>query len=412
MKAELIFSGSELLQGRVLNTNAQYLGRRLFQSNVEVGWHVTVGDNMAYLKQVLRQAMNRADLILITGGLGPTSDDLTKDAVAELLDLPMVLDDNSLAHIKGMFEKMGMSMPESNIRQAIFPAGAIILPNKRGTAPGALIERGDQMIALLPGPPHEMSSMFEETLLPIVLKRLGSGTSIRDKVFSLTGIAESAVQDLLKDLDGQINPGISYLARPGEVQVRVAAYADSAAVAEKMVAELSEKVEMLLEEHIFGDGSEAVEYVAARLLMQKGMLISVAESCTGGLIAARLTDIPGSSDYFMGGVVAYSNELKQSLLGVAPELIEQHGAVSKQTAIAMAEGVRDLTGTNLGLAVTGIAGPDGGTATKPRGLVYIALAAADETTCRKFQFPGERFAVRRGTVNAALNMVNQYLKDR
>ncbi|OPX86696.1 MAG: putative competence-damage inducible protein [Pelotomaculum sp. PtaB.Bin104] len=412
MKAELIFSGSELLQGRVLNTHAQYLGRRLFQSDIEVGWHVTVGDNLAHLKQAVRQALERADLVLITGGLGPTTDDLTKDAVAEVLGLQMVLDEKSLADIKDLFAKRGMSMPESNTRQAIFPVGATILPNKRGTAPGALIEKANKIIALLPGPPHEMSAMFEDTLLPMLLERLVSGTAIRHKVFKLSGISESAVQDLLKDLDGQVNPGITYLAKPGEIQVRVAAHAASAEQAEKMVAELSEKVQSQLEEHIYGYDGEAVEQVVARLLLQKGMFISTAESCTGGLIGARLTDLPGSSGYFMGGVIAYSNELKQSILGVAPELLEQHGAVSEETAIAMAEGVRKLTGTSLGLAVTGIAGPDGATTTKPRGLVYIALAAADGTTCRKFQFPGERFAVRRGTVNAALSMVNQYLKVR
>lgn len=411
MKAELIFTGSELLQGRVLNSHAQYLGRRLFQSDIEVAWQVTVGDHLAHLKQVVRQAVDRADLVLITGGLGPTTDDLTKDAVAEVLGLPMVLDEKSLAGIKELFNRRGMIMPECNAGQAMFPAGATILPNTRGTAPGALIEKGHKLIALLPGPPHELSAMFEDTLLPLLTKRFGSGPVIRYKVFNLTGISESAVQDRLKNLDGQINPGITYLAKPGELQVRVTAQAASAAQAEKMVAELSEKVHGLLAGYIYGDHGEAMEYVIGKLLLQKGMCLSVAESCTGGLLGARLTDVPGSSEYFKGGVVAYSNELKKSILGVAPELLDQYGAVSNQTAVAMAEGVRKLTAADLSLAVTGVAGPGGGTPAKPRGLVYIALATSTGTSCRKFQFPGERFAVRRGTVNAALNMVGQYLQD-
>ncbi|MDD3654185.1 MAG: competence/damage-inducible protein A [Desulfotomaculaceae bacterium] len=411
MKAELIFTGSELLQGRVLNSHAQYLGRRLLQSDIQVEWHATVGDNLANLKQVVQQAVDRADLVLITGGLGPTTDDLTKEAVAEVLGLPMVLHEKSLADIKELFKKRGMFMPESNARQAFFPAGATILPNTRGTAPGALIEKGNKLIALLPGPPAELSAMFEDALLPLLIERCGNRPVLRHKVFNLTGISESAVQDLLKNLDGRINPSITYLARPGEVQVRVTAHAASVELAEKMVAELSEKVQSLLKDHIYGYNGEAVEHAVGKLLLQKGMFLSVAESCTGGLIGARLTDIPGSSAYFKGGVIAYSNELKKSILGVAPELLDQYGAVSKPTAVAMAEGIRKLTASSLGLSVTGIAGPDGGTPAKPRGLVYIALATGEGTFCQEFQFPGERFAVRRGTVSAALNMVRHYLQD-
>jgi len=228
----------------------------------------------------------------------------------------------------------------------------------------------------------------------------------------VTGISESAVQDLIKDLGGQGNPNITYLASPGQVQVRVTAQAANAGRAEKMVGELYEKIGSRLKDYIFSCGDENPEIIVGKQLLAQGMSISVAESCTSGLIAARLTDVPGSSAYFTGGVAAYSNEVKKDILGVAPEIVDSHGAVSKETAMAMAEGVRNLMHTSLGLAVTGIAGPDGGTPTKPIGLVYIALASADGTSYRKFHFPGSRTAVRMGTVNAALSMVRSFLPEK
>ncbi len=412
LKAEIIFTGSELLQGRVFNSHAQYLGRRLSEINIEVVLHITVGDNYERLGQVVRQALERADLVIITGGLGPTTDDLTKETVAQVLGIPMVLDEKSLAGIREIFHRRGMPMPESNSKQAYFPLGATILPNTRGTAPGVFIEKGNKIIALLPGPPHELTAMFEDALVPLLSKRAGAGAVTRYRVVKVTGISESAVQDLVKDLGGQGNPSITYLAKPGQVQVRVTAQAPSADQAEKMVEELSEKVRLRLDQYIFSCDDQAVEYVVGKQLLKKGMSLAVAESCTGGLITARLTDVPGSSGYFTGGVVAYSNEVKKSLLGVAPEIIDKYGAVSKQTAMAMAEGVRNLIRSNLGLAVTGIAGPDGGTPAKPRGLVYISLASVEGTSYREFRFPGDRLAVRLGTVNAALSMVGYYLQDK
>lgn len=409
MKAELIFTGSELLLGHVLNSHAQYLGMRLSEMGIEVILHTTVGDDWERLGQVLRQAMERSDLIITTGGLGPTTDDLTKETVANVLNLPMVLDEKSLAGIKEFFRNRGVVMPESNKKQACFPEGSVILPNSRGTAPGALIEKENKIIVMLPGPPGELTAMFEESLAPYLSKKILGGTVTRYKVFKLTGISESAVYDRVKDLGGQGNPGIAYVAKPGEVQVRITAHAGSPEQAEKMVAELSEKVRRRLVGYIFGYDEEVLEDVVGKLLLETGLSISVAESCTGGLIAARLTDIPGSSAYLKGGVVAYSNEIKNKVLGVPSDILERYGAVSKQTAVAMAEGVKELTGSNLGLAVTGIAGPGGGSPAKPRGLVYISLAADDGTCCREYRFPGERPAVRQGTANAALNMVRHYL---
>lgn len=410
MKAELIFTGSELLLGHVLNTHAQYLGTRLSEMGIEVTLNTTVGDDGERMSKVLEQAIERSDLIIITGGLGPTTDDITAEVVAGVLGLPLVLDQDSVTKIRDLFHKRGQKMSESNLKQAYFPEGSYVLPNNVGTAPGAIIEKDKNIIIMLPGPPHELTAMFEESVSPFLSGKAGKGTVIKYKIFKLTGISESAVQDLLKDLGGQGNPGIAYMAKPGEIQVRISARAGQAALAEELVTELSGKIKPRLEKYIFACDEEVLENVVGQLLLKEGLSIGVAESCSGGLIAARLTDIPGSSAYFKGGVVSYSNEMKNRVLGVGTDIIERFGAVSKETAEAMAEGVRERTGADLGLATTGIAGPGGGTPAKPIGLVYISLAAPDGTFHREYRFPGIRMAVRQGTVNAALNMVRQYLK--
>lgn len=405
----MIFTGSELLLGHILNTHAQYLGMRLAGMGIEVILHTTVGDNWERMEQVLRQSLERSDLIITTGGLGPTTDDLTKETLAEVLGLPMVLDQKSLIQLKELFRRRGMEMPESMTKQAYFPEGAVVLPNRQGTAPGALIEKSDKIIIMLPGPPSELMDMFEEFVVPFLSSKVKGKAFIKYRVFKLTGISESAVQEQVKDLGGQGNPGIAYMVKPGEIQVRISAYAGSAEKAEKMVVELAEKVRSRLEDYIFGCDEEVLEEEVGKLLTAAGLSIGVAESCTGGLITARLTDIPGSSAYLKGGVVAYSNEIKNKSLGVPCDILERYGAVSKQTAVAMADGVRKTIGSHLGLAATGIAGPGGGSPGKPRGLVYISLSDGDDIFCREYRFPGDRLAVRQGAVNAALNIVKHYL---
>lgn len=412
MKAEIIFTGSELLLGHILNTHAQYLGRRLSETGIEVILHTTVGDNWERMAAVLRQALGRSDLIIITGGLGPTTDDLTSKTVADVLELPLVLDRPSLDAMKHFFARLGLTMPDSNEKQAYVPAGSVVLENPKGTAPGALIEKDGKTIVMLPGPPNELVAMYEAHLSKLLADMASRGTYMKHKVLKLTGISESAVQDRIGDLGGQGNPGIAYLARPGEVQVRITARANSAGEAEKMVDGLAEKVSVRLAGSIFGSDEEVLEEVVGKLLLEAGLTIALAESCTGGMIAASLTDIPGSSNYLAGGVVAYSNEIKQSLLGVPAETLQRYGAVSKETAMAMAAGVRKVAGTHLGLAVTGIAGPGGGNPAKPVGLVHVALTDGDSDCWRQYRFPGGRLAVRRGTVNAALDLLRHYLLAR
>lgn len=412
MNAELIFTGSELLLGHVLNIHSQYLGVKLSEMGIEVKLHTTIGDEWEGLIQLLRQAIERSDLIITTGGLGPTADDLTKETVATVLGLPMVLDKSSLETLQETYRRRGMAMPESIVRQAYFPEGSRILPNTQGTAPGALIEKGDKIIAMLPGPPAELAAMFECSIAPYLFKKVKTGKVAKYKVFKLNAISESAAYELLKDLEDRDNLRIAFVARPGEVHVRIMALATGAEEAEKKLAELSEKVRCRLQDYIFGYDGEILEETVGKLLTAQGQFIAVAESCTGGLIAARLTDIPGSSAYLKGGLIAYSNEVKNKILGVPLNILDHYGAVSEQTATAMAQGVRKLIGSDLGLAVTGIAGPGGSSPAKPVGLVYISLAAGDGASCREFRFPGYRASVRRGTVNAALNMVKQYLLAR
>lgn len=411
MKAELIFTGTELLLGHILNTHAQYLGMKLSGMGIEVDLSTTVGDKRETMTSVFRQALDRSGLIIITGGLGPTTDDITAEVVAEVFGLPLVLDQESLEAIRRLFQSRGMEMPESNVKQAYFPRGAMILPNSVGTAPGAVIELNNKTVMMLPGPPHELMPMFENVVAPYLSDKIAGSEVISYRVFKLTGISESALQDLLKDLGGQGNPGIAYMAKPGEIQVRVSVRGSDSAQVDKLLAEFAGKVRSRVEKYIFASDEGRLEELVGKFLLERGLSIGVAESCTGGLIAARLTDIPGSSAYFKGGVVSYSNEMKNQVLGVDIEILKKFGAVSRETAGAMAAGVRAGTGADLGLAVTGIAGPAGGTASKPRGLVYIALAAGDTVICREHHFPGGRIAVRQGTVNASLNMVRQYLLD-
>lgn len=410
MQAELIFTGTELLIGHVVNTHGQYLGQKLSALGIEVTTHTLVGDNSNNLKQVFKQALERSDLIITTGGLGSTTDDVTKETFAELMGIEMLLDEKALHHIQEFCKNSGSEMVDNIIKQAYVPAGSKVLPNPNGTAPGIFFEHNNRFIFMLPGPPWEMRAIFEKLIEPFLVSLERKGKVTLSKTFKLTGISESVVQDRLASLGGQGNPGLAYTVKPGEVHVRVIAQAEDRALAKQMMDELADKVRCRMAGCIFGVDDEVLEETVGKLLLEKGVTISLAESCTGGLLAQRITDVPGSSRYFMGGIVAYDNTIKTKLLNVSPKTLEHYGAVSKETAVEMAQGIRRLMGSILGLAITGIAGPSGGSPEKPLGLVYIALAAPDGTCCRKFKkFPGMRSAIRQGAANAGLNMIRLYL---
>ena len=412
MKAELIFVGTELLLGDILNTNAQYLARRLSDLGIDNYFQVTVGDNADRLAFTVRRALERSDVVIATGGLGPTMDDLTKETIADVLGLPLVIHEPSLARIEGFFKSRGRQMTENNRKQALLPGGAIVMTNEVGTAPGMIIEWNGKAVAILPGPPNEMAPMFEDHLAPYLARRSGGEAK---RLVSLTlkfcGIGESAVEAWLDDLiRGQSDPTIAPYAKMGEVHLRLATKASSEEEGYARLRPIEEEIRQRLGHHIFGTDRDLLEAAVGGLLRARDLTLALAESCTGGLLAKRLTDIPGSSDYFLLGAVTYANSAKIGALGVPEDTLVAHGAVSEETARAMAEGVRRLSGADLGLAITGIAGPSGGTPEKPVGTVHFALASRGETVSVKEQLWGSRSDIRIRAAQAALVMLWRSLK--
>jgi len=410
MKAEIIGVGTELLLGQIANTNAQIISERLSELGIDVFYHIAVGDNSGRVAAVVREALSRSDLVITTGGLGPTMDDLTKETVAAVLGLEMVLNQAELTKIEERFAVRGLPMPPNNRKQAMLPAGATVIPNNNGTAPGALIEQGQSIVVVLPGPPRELLPMLEETVLPYLAAKQGGGTIIKSRVLKLCGIGESAAEEEIKDiLLEQTNPTLAPLAG-NEMTLRITAKAKDNAAAAAMIAEMEEKVRRRLGEYIYGVDEATLESTVGELLRRKGMTLALAESCTGGLIANRITNVPGSSEYFTAGIVSYSNAAKTDLLGVPAATIAAYGAVSRETAAGMAENIRRLCGATVALAVTGIAGPGGATATKPVGLVYIALAAPDLLVTEEHVYSVTRLMFKRRVSQQALAMLWQYLK--
>jgi len=408
MKAEIIAVGSELLTPDRVDTNSLFLTEELNKAGIEVLRKTIVGDDRELMSEAFRDALNRVPLIIASGGLGPTEDDLTRETVADLLGRKLKRDDKIVDAIKARFRSFGREMPETNIRQAMVPEGAEPLNNPRGTAPGLWIEDGDRMIALLPGPPVELKPLFLEQVLPRVMRRV-SGMRMFHRELRVTGLGESL-------LDSRIQPvykryadvNTTILASPGEVQIHLRMWTGDAAHAQKTFAEIEQGFEIALADRIFSRDSSPLHEVVARLLVLNNATISAAESCTGGLLAERLTSIPGSSVYFLGGVVCYSNEMKTTWADVPAELISAKGAVSAEVAVALAEGIRRRVGSTLGLGITGIAGPGGGSEEKPVGTVHIALASAEETKARALRFPGDRDMIRMQASQAALDLVRMH----
>ncbi|MFZ3171247.1 MAG: competence/damage-inducible protein A [Carboxydocellales bacterium] len=411
MKAEIIAVGSELLLGQIVNSNAQYLSKRLSELGIDIYYHTVVGDNEGRLVEELNKALERSDLVITTGGLGPTMDDLTKETVAKVLGLPMILHQASLEHIQSFFTRWGRVMPENNTKQACFPEGAEILANEVGTAPGAVVKAGGKIVLILPGPPFELELMFEQQAVPYLTKeRAYQGEVIHSRVLRLFGKGESAIEELIIDLlEQQTNPTIAPLAQIGEINLRITAKGKGREQAETLLKGVLTELEKRLGTLIFGYDEQSLEMVVGQKLNELGFTISLAESCTGGLISSRITDVPGSSNYFHYGVVSYNNSAKEVFLGVKEDTLQTYGAVSARTVREMAMGIREKQNTTLGLAVTGIAGPGGGTPEKPVGLVYIALASAQDVIVKSFQFGGPRKNIKLLTANAALNLVRLYL---
>ncbi len=405
MKAEIIAVGSELLTPDRMDTNSLFLTEELNKLGIEVVRKTIVGDDRDLLSEAFRDALNRVPLIIASGGLGPTEDDLTRETVADLLGRKLKRDDAILDAIKARFRSFGREMPDTNIRQAMVPEGAEPLNNPRGTAPGLWVEDGERMIALLPGPPRELEPLFREQVLPRVARRI-SAVRMFHRELRVTGLGESSVDARIQPIYKRYaDVNTTVLASPGEVQVHLRMWTEDAQHAQKTFAEIEQGFEIALTDRIFSRDGSPLHDVVARLLTVNNATIAAAESCTGGLLAERLTSIAGSSTYFLGGVVCYSNEMKTAWADVPKELIESKGAVSPEVAVALAEGIRRRVGSTLGVGITGIAGPGGGSEEKPVGTVHIALASPNETKARALRFPGDREMVRMQASQAALDMV-------
>lgn len=412
MKAEIVSTGTELLLGETLNTSAHYLSGKLSSLGIEVDYQTTIGDNPERLEQVLRQAIKRSDLLLTTGGLGPTLDDLTKELVARVLDLSLELDPSSLEEIKKFFARRKAPMPLNNEKQAYFPKGAQILPNHVGTAPGAIIRKNGKTVVILPGPPFEMTRMFDNYVWPELQREITPDVErMNERVLKVFGIGESAIEEILADLLHLPDVTMALLAKRAEMNIRLVARSTGKNLdkAREALDRTEGDIRRLLGDKVFGRDQETMPGILGQLLKSRKMTIASAESCTGGLLGAALTEEPGSSEFYLGGAVSYSDALKQELLGVRKESLMKYGAVSEEVAEEMAVGIRLKAGADLALSTTGIAGPDGGSDQKPVGLVYIGLAAREEVQVEKFQFYGERDSVRQLTVQAALNKVRLYM---
>ncbi len=405
MKAEIIAVGSELLTPDRMDTNSLFLTEELNKLGIEVVRKSIVGDNRDYLSAAFKEALERVELVIASGGLGPTEDDLTRETVADLLGRKLHLNNEILRYIEGRFRQLGREMPAVNVRQAMVPEGAEVLENPRGSAPGLWIEDAGRFLALLPGPPRELKPMYQEQVLPR-LQRRSSGIRMFHRELRVAGMGESSVEQRIKPIYTRYaDVNTTILAAPGEIQIHLRVWTDDAAHAQKTLDEIVQSFEIALTDRIFSQDGSSMEEVVAGLLTRNNSTISAAESCTGGLLAQRLTSIAGSSSYFLGGVVSYSNELKTAWADVPPELIQSKGAVSSEVAIALAEGIRRHVGSTLGVGITGIAGPGGGSEEKPVGTVHIALSHAGGVKERGVLFPGDREAIRWHASQLALDLV-------
>jgi nicotinamide-nucleotide amidase len=405
MKAEIIAVGSELLTPDRLDTNSLFLTEELNKLGIEVLRKTVVGDNRELLAAAFRDALNRVPVVISSGGLGPTEDDLTRETVAELLSRPMRRNDSVVRAIEARFRSFKRDMPEVNLRQAMVPEGAEVLQNPRGTAPGLWLEDNGRMIALLPGPPRELKPLFLEQVLPRLRQRV-SGVRMLHRELRVTGLGESHVEERILPIYTRY-PDVTttILAAPGEVQIHLRTWTEHATPANVVLDEIVRSFELALGERIFAHSAKSLEEVVAELLTTQRTTIAAAESCTGGLFAERLTRTPGSSSFFLGGVVCYSNELKTAWADVPSEMILAKGAVSGEVAIALAEGIRRRAGSALGVGITGIAGPGGGSEEKPVGTVHIALSFPGGVKERALHIPGDREMIRQQASQIALDIV-------
>lgn len=404
MKAEIITVGTEILLGDIVNTNSQFLAKELASIGVEVYYQETVGDNETRLLNLLEEAFKRSDIVITTGGLGPTNDDITKEIAAKYFNQELVFYNDIWENIKSYFEKLGLKPTENNKKQAYFPKDCIILDNPNGTAPGVILKKENKKIILLPGPPKEMIPMFNNSVKSYL--QCLTDYKLISKTLRLIGIGESELEEKLIDIiNEQSNPTIALYAKENEVTIRITAKSKDNKKANDLIKSIEDKIKGRVGKYIYGYDNTTLEEIVAKLLVKNNMTIAVSESCTGGMVSSKLIDYPGISQSFMEGCVTYSNEAKMNRLGVKKETLDKYGAVSSETAIEMAVGIAKNLNTNIGLSTTGIAGPGGGTDEKPVGLVYIGIYINGDVKVKKCNFSGSRDKIRNRATNEALNLL-------
>jgi nicotinamide-nucleotide amidase len=409
VRVEIISIGTELINGRVTDTNAQFLAKEIKKLGYTVKLITRVGDDDTYIETVLAESMARSDMIISTGGLGVTNDDLTKRCISKVINSKLVLNAKVLGSIKKRFEQSQVSMPISEQKQALVPRRCILIPNKHGTAPGFICQENEALLICLPGVPREMTQMWSEEVVPFLIEKYGQTDRKVGLLARTCGLMEVEVNDLLAGIAVQDGLSITLMIRNGGVDIEFFLLPNKHQSVEMRSSQLRMEIEKILGPSLYTWGESAMEEVVGDLLKEKCMTLAVAESCTGGLISHRLTQVPGSSAYFERGVVTYSNRSKQELLDVKSKTLEQFGAVSSNVALEMAMGIREKSGTDIGLSVTGIAGPEGGSAEKPVGLVYCGLASRKEYYAHSFKFQGSREVIKMKSTLACLNMLRQYL---
>jgi nicotinamide-nucleotide amidase len=407
--ADLICVGNELLTGLIENSNSGFLARRLWSTGIPVRESIVVADDESSIKKALNRALEESNLVIVTGGLGPTDDDLTRESVASILGLPLLVSEHWMNKLKQIFLARGFAMPQNNLKQAHVIEGSTLLENKRGTAPGLLINHHDKIIVLLPGPPHEMQLIFDELVLPYLVERNCSKLT-KVKTLKCFGLGESALEEKIKEFGGTDLPALSYVARGYEVNLQIKGSGDRD-TADADINQVEQKIRAVLGDYIYGIDDDTLAGSVADLLVRHNLTLALAESCSGGLLSDLVTDIPGSSRYYKGGFVAYSRSAKQNLLGIDKEILESDGEVSEATARAMAEQAQSLFLADFGIGVTGIAGPESDASQRPVGLVYIAVASPDGCECVQLTISGGRRVIKERVAQYALAMLRKVLLE-
>ena len=412
MKAEIISIGSEILRGQITDTNSNFIVKKLVELSIDVEHITAVSDNPESLLSTLKLALQRADLVITTGGLGPTEDDITYETIAKALNLKLIKYPEAEDHLKKVLNKIKVEISPSNLKQTYLPEGAKIIINQYGTAPAMILEKDNKIICSLPGVPREMKKLVVENLIPYLKEKFPPSVIKKSKILKVTGLGESSVNELLHDyINNQKNFSFGIYANPEDIQIQVTTQAPTEKEVDKLLQSSVNQLSKILGNYAYGSGEQTLEEVVGDLLKNKGFKVAVAESCTGGMLGEMITRIPGSSKYFQGGVISYNAQVKEELLKVPSEVIKKYGEVSRQVAELMAEGVRKCCHSDIGISITGIAGPGGATEKKKVGLVYMALADGKKTITQKHQLFGNRQLIRLRSSRRALNMLRMYLKE-